>query len=129
MHSNLILKLIRAGFSPALARTLIERMPQTGAPGRIAALVMQVAGAQFAHRCFRQQPSHDVGGVFASDRLDRGGQDTTAAKLAALCAQRHGAQNVGLITLDTYRVGAHEQLRFMAACSVSWPTWPMTKRP
>jgi flagellar biosynthesis protein FlhF len=28
-----------------------------------------------------------------------------------MCARIHGAQSVGLITLDTYRVGAHEQLR------------------
>src|SRR5262249_16698544 len=36
---------------------------------------------------------------------------TTAAKLAGLCALRHGAASVGLITLDAYRVGAQEQLR------------------
>ena len=32
-------------------------------------------------------------------------------KLAGLCARTHGPSSVGLITLDTYRVGAHEQLR------------------
>ena len=39
------------------------------------------------------------------------GKTTTAAKLAGLCARAQGAASVGLITLDTYRVGAHEQLR------------------
>ena len=31
--------------------------------------------------------------------------------MAGLCARTHGPASVGLITLDTYRVGAHEQLR------------------
>ena len=39
------------------------------------------------------------------------GKTTTTAKIAAAFAARHGAANLGLITLDAYRVGAHEQLR------------------
>jgi flagellar biosynthesis protein FlhF len=39
------------------------------------------------------------------------GKTTTAAKLAALCVRTHGPNSVGLITLDTYRVAALEQLR------------------
>ena len=39
------------------------------------------------------------------------GKTTSTAKLAAAFATRHGASNLGLITLDAYRVGAHEQLR------------------
>lgn len=35
----------------------------------------------------------------------------STAKLAAAFAARHGASNLGLITLDAYRVAAHEQLR------------------
>lgn len=110
LHSNLILKLIRAGFSPALARTLIERMPQTGAPAESLRWLMQVLERNLRTDA-SAAPIYDVGGVFALIGSTGVGKTTTAAKLAALCAQRHGAQNVGLITLDTYRVGAHEQLR------------------
>jgi flagellar biosynthesis protein FlhF len=39
------------------------------------------------------------------------GKTTTVAKLAARFAVRHGAAQLGLITLDSYRIGAHEQLR------------------
>jgi flagellar biosynthesis protein FlhF len=39
------------------------------------------------------------------------GKTTTTAKVAAAFATRHGASQLGLITLDAYRVGAHEQLR------------------
>jgi flagellar biosynthesis protein FlhF len=39
------------------------------------------------------------------------GKTTSTAKLAAAFATKHGATNLGLITLDAYRLGAHEQLR------------------
>jgi flagellar biosynthesis protein FlhF len=53
----------------------------------------------------------DDGGVFALVGATGVGKTTTAAKLAALCVKHHGAASVGLITLDTFRVAAHEQLR------------------
>jgi flagellar biosynthesis protein FlhF len=39
------------------------------------------------------------------------GKTTTVAKLAARCVKKYGAQNVVLMTTDTYRIGAHEQLK------------------
>src|SRR6185312_5769191 len=53
----------------------------------------------------------DQGGVFALIGSTGVGKTTTTAKIAAGFAARHGAANLGLITLDAYRVGAHEQLR------------------
>jgi flagellar biosynthesis protein FlhF len=53
----------------------------------------------------------DRGGVFALIGSTGVGKTTTTAKIAAGFAARHGAANLGLITLDAYRVGAHEQLR------------------
>jgi flagellar biosynthesis protein FlhF len=53
----------------------------------------------------------DRGGVFALVGPTGVGKTTTTAKIAAAFAARHGAANLGLITLDAYRVGAHEQLR------------------
>jgi flagellar biosynthesis protein FlhF len=38
------------------------------------------------------------------------GKTTTVAKLAAEFAKRHGADQVALITTDSYRIGAYEQL-------------------
>ena len=38
------------------------------------------------------------------------GKTTTIAKLAAQFAMKYGAEQVALITTDTYRIGAHEQL-------------------
>jgi flagellar biosynthesis protein FlhF len=42
------------------------------------------------------------------------GKTTTTAKLAARCVVRYGAERVALLTTDTYRIGAHEQLRLYA---------------
>jgi flagellar biosynthesis protein FlhF len=49
--------------------------------------------------------------VFALIGATGVGKTTTTAKIAAAFAARHGAASLGLITLDAYRVGAHEQLR------------------
>ncbi|WP_394185225.1 flagellar biosynthesis protein FlhF [Pseudoalteromonas tetraodonis] len=50
------------------------------------------------------------GGVFALVGPTGVGKTTTVAKLAALGAQKYGADKVALITTDTYRIGAYEQL-------------------
>jgi flagellar biosynthesis protein FlhF len=39
------------------------------------------------------------------------GKTTTVAKLAARAVLRHGAAKVALVTTDTYRIGAQDQLR------------------
>lgn len=50
------------------------------------------------------------GGVFALVGPTGVGKTTTVAKLAALGAQKFGPDQVALITTDTYRIGAYEQL-------------------
>jgi len=50
------------------------------------------------------------GGVYALVGPTGVGTTTTVAKLAALGAQKYGADKVALITTDTYRIGAYEQL-------------------
>ena len=39
------------------------------------------------------------------------GKTTTVAKLAARFALRHGRRSLAMVTMDNYRIGAHEQLR------------------
>ena len=50
------------------------------------------------------------GGVYSLVGPTGVGKTTTVAKLAALGAQKYGADKVALITTDTYRIGAYEQL-------------------
>ncbi|SER61055.1 flagellar biosynthesis protein FlhF [Halopseudomonas bauzanensis] len=53
----------------------------------------------------------DRGGVIALVGPTGAGKTTTLGKLAARYVLKHGSQNVALVTMDTYRIGAHEQLR------------------
>lgn len=110
LHSNLMLKMIRAGYSPALSRAMLERLPQDKGAAEALQWMMQVLEHNLRTDS-AQEPIWDKGGVFALVGSTGVGKTTTAAKLAALCAQKHGPNSVGLITLDTYRVGGHEQLR------------------
>ncbi len=110
IQSNLMLKLIRAGYSPAVARTLLERMPAELSAGNAIRWVMDVLERNLKTDA-GSQPLYMQGGTYALVGATGVGKTTTAAKLAALCAKAHGQQSVGLITLDTYRVAAHEQLR------------------
>ncbi|MGJ7580253.1 flagellar biosynthesis protein FlhF [Variovorax sp. RHLX14] len=110
LHSNLMLKLVRAGYSPSLARTLLEPLANETDP---AAAVREI---MLSLECMlgvsTDTPSLvDEGGVFALIGATGVGKTTTTAKLAAQCARLYGAHSVGLVTLDTHRAGAHEQLR------------------
>jgi flagellar biosynthesis protein FlhF len=51
------------------------------------------------------------GGVVALIGPTGVGKTTTIAKLAARFALRHGRRHVALVTMDHYRIGAHDQLR------------------
>jgi len=108
IQSNLMLKLIRSGYSPALARALLERLPQEANAGEAVRWLMDVLQRNLRTA---EQPLATEGGIFALVGSTGVGKTTTAAKLAAQCARQYGPQSVGLITLDTYRVAAHEQLR------------------
>lgn len=110
IQANLMLKLIRAGYSPTLSRAILERMPQELDAAESVRWVMGVLERNIKTDT-TGNTLEDEGGVFAMVGSTGVGKTTTAAKLAGLCARTHGANSVGLITLDTYRVGAHEQLR------------------
>ncbi|MDP2367535.1 flagellar biosynthesis protein FlhF [Rhodoferax sp.] len=110
IQSNLMLKLIRAGYSPILARAILEKMPEDTSAAEAVHWVMEVLERNLKTDA-GGAAIHDEGGIFALIGATGVGKTTTAAKLAGLCARTHGPSSVGLITLDTYRVGAHEQLR------------------
>ncbi|MDR0213287.1 MAG: flagellar biosynthesis protein FlhF [Comamonas sp.] len=113
IQSSLMHKLIRAGYSPALSRALIEKLPESLSAGDAVRWLMQVLERNL--RTDSAQPAiHEQGGVFALVGATGVGKTTTTAKLAALCAAKHGPASVGLITLDTYRIGGHDQLRTYA---------------
>lgn len=110
IQSNLMLKLIRAGYSPTLARAVIERLPEEASAAEAVRWLMDVLERNL-HTDAGSQSMVQQGGVYALVGATGVGKTTTAAKLAAQCVRMYGTNSVGLITLDTYRIAAHEQLR------------------
>jgi flagellar biosynthesis protein FlhF len=110
IHANLMLKLIRAGYSPTLARTILERLADDATPSEAMHWIMDVLSRNLRTDA-KARAIDEEGGIYALVGATGVGKTTSAAKLAGMCARSHGANSVGLITLDTYRVGAHEQLR------------------
>jgi flagellar biosynthesis protein FlhF len=101
-------KLLDVGFSPALIRKMVDALPAGVADENAWA-----AGVLERNLLTNEaeMAMEDQGGVYALIGSTGVGKTTTTAKIAAGFAARHGAANLGLITLDAYRVGAHEQLR------------------
>lgn len=103
-------EMLAAGFSGSLARRLVQEM---------AADLSKEDGRKWltaaVNRRLRTLPSEDDfidrGGVYALVGPTGVGKTTTAAKLAARCVVRYGAERLALVTTDGYRIGAHEQLR------------------
>jgi flagellar biosynthesis protein FlhF len=110
IQANMMLKLIRAGYSPTLSRTILERMPEALDAAHSVRWTLEVLERNLKTD-FAGTTLHEEGGTFALIGATGVGKTTSAAKLAGLCARAHGPSSVGLITLDSYRVGAQEQLR------------------
>jgi flagellar biosynthesis protein FlhF len=111
VHSNLMLKLVRAGYSPALAREVLEPLSPTYAHAGDAMNAVTRALEQRLGLDPYAPSMVEEGGVFALIGATGVGKTTTVAKLASRCASQYGAGSVGLVTLDIQRAGAHEQLR------------------
>jgi flagellar biosynthesis protein FlhF len=106
-QATLTQKLLDVGFSPSLTRKLVDSLPEGVDEMAWAAGVLERNLATGE----REPALEDRGGVYALVGATGVGKTTSTAKLAAAFATKHGAANLGLITLDAYRVGAHEQLR------------------
>ena len=110
LQSQIMHKLIRAGYSPTVARAVLERMPADFAAGDAFRWVQQVL-ARNIKVSDNAGTLSDEGGIFALIGATGVGKTTTAAKLAAQCVKSYGAHSVGLITLDAYRIAGYDQLR------------------
>jgi len=110
LKAELLRTMFGAGFSPGLSRKLIDAMPQ----GLDLERGIKWLKAALTHNLRAVEPGADVierGGIVALVGPTGVGKTTTVAKLAARAVLKYGAQNVALLTTDSYRIGAHEQLR------------------
>ncbi len=111
-QANLAQRLLDGGFSTVLIRKLLDAMPADVNNGQHDEMEWATQVLQRnLNTADTERAIEDQGGVFALIGSTGVGKTTSTAKLAATFAAKHGAQNLGLITLDAYRVGAHEQLR------------------
>jgi len=109
-QSRMLRRLLEAGFSPLLSRTLVNHLPADFGPEEAESWLREA----LVRNLRIDSPEHtifDAGGTFALLGPTGVGKTTTAAKIAAQFALKHGAQAVGLITADVYRIGAQDQLR------------------
>lgn len=109
-QSRMLRLLLQAGFSASLSRRLIGHLPADFDDAEAQDWLRgELRGALRA--AAPEQSVFDAGGVFALLGPTGVGKTTTAAKIAAQFALKHGAGSVGLITADVYRIGAQDQLR------------------
>ena len=113
LRAQLTQELMGFGYSPALVREITQHLPDDYTPAQAQQWLHGIIGRNI--HCVA--PEHDLiaaGGVYALVGPTGVGKTTTTAKLAARCAVRHGSASLALLTTDSYRVGAQDQLRIYA---------------
>ncbi|MBS0497432.1 MAG: flagellar biosynthesis protein FlhF [Gammaproteobacteria bacterium] len=106
---KLLRTLLDNGFSPLLARRLIDKLPD--GLDYEQSLKQALSALTFNLHTVASDDMIEKGGVYALVGPTGVGKTTTTAKIAARCVIRHGADKVALLTTDSYRIGGHEQLR------------------
>ena len=105
--------------------SLWRRLTQLGLPAELSKQLMAKVGdlkdIRQAWRMVLAHLAHSIpvirdelieqNGVIALVGPTGAGKTTSLGKLAARYVLKHGSQHVALVTMDTFRIGAHEQLR------------------
>lgn len=111
MRAEAMKRLLAAGFSAGFSRQLLALLPEDEGDLNRALKWLKTT---IAHNIKVARPEDDIiekGGVYALVGPTGVGKTTTVAKIAARAVLRHGASKVALVTTDTYRIGAQDQLR------------------
>ncbi|AVO55062.1 flagellar biosynthesis protein FlhF [Ectopseudomonas mendocina] len=107
-QANLWRRLQRMGLSAELSQALLSKVAGVAEPRQ--AWRMLLAHLAHAIRTPKVEPLEE-GGVIALVGPAGMGKTTTLAKLAARYVLKYGAQQVALVSMDSYRIGAQEQLK------------------
>jgi flagellar biosynthesis protein FlhF len=110
--TEVVKHLLNSGFSPKLCAEIAQNLPENLSVSHL------IKNAREQVKCMiktsRAFDIFDHGGVFAFIGPTGVGKTTTVAKIAARCVLRYGRNQVALLTTDTYRIGAQEQLKTFA---------------
>ena len=107
LRSYLTERLQAMGISPALSQQVVSFTPADNSEREAWLFLLKL----LANRL--KTNNNDIvnqGGVVALMGPTGTGKTTTIAKLAALYAQQYGKDSVALVTTDSYRIAAYEQL-------------------
>ncbi|PKF51740.1 flagellar biosynthesis protein FlhF [Enterovibrio nigricans] len=107
LRAMLIKRLERLGLSPVLADQLAGYIPEETPPNEAWSELLQLLADQVITS---SENLLETGGVIALLGPTGVGKTTTIAKLAARAAMDFGSEEIALVTTDTFRIGAHEQL-------------------
>ena len=100
----------QSGFSPLFARTVVDKLPDSLTESQMLEWVNSVLKRNLSITPANKDMV-ETGGQYALVGPTGVGKTTTTAKLAARCVVKYGADSLGLITTDSYRIGAQDQLR------------------
>lgn len=95
------------GFDAGLARDVVMQIPLETDPARARGLMLGLVSKKLP---IAPIDPIESGGVIALVGPTGAGKTTTIAKLASRFAEAHAARDVALVTTDTQRIGAREQL-------------------
>ena len=107
-QANLWRRLQRIGLSGPLSRDLLALTTEIEEPRQAWRMLL----AHLARMIVTPEIEPlEEGGVIAMVGPAGMGKTTTLAKLAARYVLKYGAQNIALVSMDSYRIGAQEQLK------------------
>lgn len=107
-QANLWRRLQRVGLSGPLSRDLLAMIPDIEEPRQAWRMLLAHLARMIA---VPEVEPLEEGGVIAMVGPAGMGKTTTLAKLAARYVLKYGAQNVALVSMDSFRIGAQEQLK------------------
>ena len=110
VRGRLLRTLLDAGFSTGFSKQLLDDLPAARSLSDGMAWVHAELGRSLSV-LESDDALLDAGGVYALVGPTGVGKTTTTAKLAARCVLRFGREKLALLTTDSYRIGAYEQLR------------------
>ena len=105
--------LLNAGFSPQLCGEIADQLSAQG-PSEVHLMDRLQALLESKIQTLDPLSVFDPGGVFAFIGPTGVGKTTAIAKIAARCVLRYGRGQLALLTTDTFRIGAQEQLKVYA---------------
>jgi flagellar biosynthesis protein FlhF len=111
VRARLLRELAKLGVDSTLAAELADDVPSTASYQEAMRIVVRRFGERLPLVAWDMA---DDGGVFAIVGPTGVGKTTSIAKIAARFVLRHSVEELGLVSTDTYRIGARQQLNNFA---------------